>query len=192
MNIQQLLNVFGNFIDECAQSHSLISSHKDEILDRCNNLYENWYGLYFSNSEILGKGMPKPLFQNYFGVKSKDESAPRSFYAFVTLRYSKKENKALTLEDFAKALKAAKKFSTEQIPFSFYNNKDCHLMSEVEFTEDGAIQLQGKTITDADLQGRLSICCNPTGDEQELKKQLAALMPVFLAFNNDDKNLNTL
>ena len=192
MNIQQLLNVFGNFIDECAQNYSLISSHKDEILDKCYNLYENWYGLYFSNNDIWGKGMPKPYFQNYFGVNSEDESTPRSFYAFVTLRYSKGKNNAHTLEDFAKALKAAKKFSTEQIPFSFYNGEDCHLMSEVEFTEDGAIQLQGKTITDADLQGHLSICCNSTDDVQELKKQLAALMPVFLAFNNDGKNLNTL
>ena len=184
MNIQQLINTFGCFIDECATVFPKITANKDKILDRCFNLYDNWEGLYYSNAEMFGKGKPKPNFTNYFGVNSDDESAsPRNFYAFITLRYLA-SGKTQEFSDIVKAITCAKEKVDNETLFYFYNGEERSSISEIIVTEEGCLKIGDNLVTDmSQFKGFLSICGVSTNSEDELKKQLRLLHLVFLKFN---------
>ncbi|MBO4785413.1 MAG: hypothetical protein J5521_11820 [Lachnospiraceae bacterium] len=184
MNIQQLINTFGCFIDECATAYPKIIGNKDKILDRCFNLYDNCQGLYYSNAEIFGKGKPKPNFTNYFGVNSDDESAcPRNFYAFVTLRYIV-SGKTQEFNDVVKAIACAKEKVDEETVLYFYNGEERFFISDIIVTEEGCLKIGDNLVKDmSQLKGFLSICGVSTSSEDELKKQLRLLHLVFLKFN---------
>lgn len=186
MNIQQVINTFGNFIDDCAIRYPFVSNNKDNILDRCFNLYWNNEGLFFNNAEIFGKGYPKPYFLNYLLVNSDEEiEHPRNFYASFVLRYNKAENKALTLSDVVRGIQFSKEIESEKIPLYFFcGNKKKYAISSISLTEDELPKINGVVIERIDqLPPHLSIRCNSTESEQELQEQLNLLYRVFLKFN---------
>ncbi len=163
MNIQQLINTFGNFIDECAICYPLVSKNKDNILDRCCNLYCNNAGLFFNNAEIFGKGYPKSNFINYLVINSDDETE-RLFYVSIVLRCNKAENKVLTLSDVVRAIQFSKEIESEKIPLYFFcGNKKKYAISSISLTEDELPKINGVIIEHIDqLPQHLSIRCNST------------------------------
>lgn len=186
MNIQQVINTFGNFIDECAIRYPFVSSNKDNILDRCFNLYRNNEGLFFSNAEIFGKGKPKSKFTNYLVINSDDETENlRNFYASIVLRYNNAVNNAHTLSDVVRAIQFSKEIESEKIPLYFFcGNKKKYAISSISLTEDELPKINGVVIERIDqLSPHLSIRCNSTESEQELQEQLNLLYRVFLKFN---------
>ncbi len=180
MNIQQLINTFGNFIDECAISYPLLSKNKDNILDRCYNLYWNNQGLFFNNTEIFGKGCPKPYFLNYLVINSDEETEhPRNFHASFVLRYKKSENKALTLSDVKRAIQFSKEVNSEKIPLKF-------LCANIEVKLPKINEIITEKIDIDQLASHISIRCDSTESEQELQKQLNLMYRIFLKFNERD------
>lgn len=187
MNIQQLINTFGNFIDKCAIRYPLVSNNKDKILDRCCHLYEDWQGLYFSNAEIFGRGMPKSHFTNYLGINSNEETEnPRRFYAFITLRYNNARINTHTINDIVRALQFAKEIETENIPLYFLNGDNEYQLINLAIAETG-LKLDNVYVEHIDqLQPHLEIYCNSTESEQELSEQLNLLYQFFFKFNEPE------
>lgn len=177
MNIQQVINTFGNFIDECAISYPLVSKNKDNILDRCYNLYWNNEGIFFSNAEIFGKGCPKPYFQNYLVINSDEETEHlRNFHASFVLRYKKSSNKALTLSDVKRAIQFSKEVNSEKIPLRFF-------CANIEIKLPKLNKIITEDIDIDQLSSHISIRCDSTESEQELQKHLNLLYRIFLKFN---------
>jgi hypothetical protein len=188
MNIQQVINTFGNFIDNCAVHYPLISNNKDKVLDRCSHLYNDWQGLYFSNAEILGRSVPKSHFINYLGINSNEDSEnPRNFFAFVTLRFNNAKTNAHTLSDIVRALQFAKEIETKDILLYFFNGEKEYAMSNLFFTETDLLRLDRTDIESLDqLASHLAICCDSTDLELKLAEQLNLLYRVFLKFNEQE------
>lgn len=184
MNIQQLINTFSNFIDECSAKHTAILKNKDSVLDRCKYLYVDEFGLYFSNAEILGRSVPRPHLTNYFGINTNEREHPRKFYVFVTLRYNNTQTNVHSLGDIIRAIQIAQKITTEENPLYFYNGEEEYLVSSLSFADGGVLKMGGVDIARiSQLAPRLSISANATESEQMLKIQLDLLYQVFLGFN---------
>lgn len=188
MNIQQLINTFGNFIDKCAIRHPLVSNNKDKILDRCCHLYKDRLGLYFSNAELFGRSIPKSHFTNYLGINSNEETAnPRNFYAFVTLRFDNAQTHTHSLSDVIRAIQFSKEIESEKIPLYFFNGDKKCAISNLSLTEAEMLKIDGFDIERIDqLASRLAIRCNSTESEQELSEQLNLLYQIFLKFNEQE------
>ena len=184
MNIQQLINTFSIFIDECSAKYMAILKNKDFILDRCYHLYDDEQGLYFSNTEIFGRSIPKAHFTNYFGINTIDTEHPRSFYTFVTLRFNNAKINTHSLDDVIRAIRTAQEKIIEDIPLYFYNGQEEYFVPGISFTEDGVLKLNDTSIENiSQLAPHLSICGNATESEEMFKTQLDLLYQVFLRFN---------
>lgn len=191
MNIQQLINVFGNFIDSCANDYDTLLTNKDRILDRLFYLNPDsekyGEGLFFSNSEIFGRQRPKSNFLNYIGIDASDETkSPRNFFAFHVLRYNRMG--VHSLDDIVRAVQIAQNISTVDNPLYFYNGDEEYPISNQLFRETELLTLDDKVIESIDqLAPHLSICSGSTESEQILTIQLNSLYQVFLKYNEEGR-----